>query len=76
MPTSATRLAAAIKAKRIAKLGARIVQNADLDEDCSAIAEAVLEELLAFGVVEVNPLGLTTGPTGGPVIGVCTGSIT
>jgi hypothetical protein len=53
---NASILAALIKTKRLAKLDAsQIVNNDALDDDCAAIAEAVIEHIVALAVVTVPP---------------------
>lgn len=79
MPLSPSILGALIKTKRLAKLDpSQIVNNAALEDDCAAIAEAVIEHITAAGLVTVNPLGLVSPPgtAGGPVTGTATGTIT
>lgn len=69
MALNASTLAGLIKSKRLAALGASGVDNAAMTADCNAIAQAVVEHLLADAVV--NPLGLFAPPgtAGGPVTG-------
>jgi len=62
MPLNAARLKASIKAKRLAKLAAsQIVNNAALDADCEAIAEAVIEEFTTFAQVAAGIPVATAG---------------
>ena len=70
MPTSvnAARLSASIKAKRLAKLADdQRVDNAAMQADCDAIAEAMIEELgflqIAPGIA-VATAGTATAQTG------------
>lgn len=83
MALSASTLAALIKSKRVAALGDALASNEAaseaLDADCQAIAEAVIEHIVALAVVTV-PLGVAvqvTPATGtGATIAPGVGSIT
>lgn len=55
MPLNSATLAAAIKAKRLAALGGAVQDGPELDADCRAIAEAVVEHVTAFAVVTFPP---------------------
>jgi hypothetical protein len=73
MSLSASVLSAAIKANRLAKNpGGNVVDNAALQDDCDAIAAAVVAHITSAGVVIPTALEAPSG--GGPVTGV--GSIT
>ena len=63
MALNSATLSALIKSKRLAALGAAVVNNAALTADCTAIAEAVIEHITALGVVTV-PAGVTVATTG------------
>ena len=68
-------MGALIRTKRLAaNPGAEIVDNAALVADSNAIAAAVVEHLIAAGLVTCTVIG--TSATGGPVTGTATGSIT
>jgi anti-sigma factor RsiW len=79
MPLSSTVLAASIKAKRLAALGDAVADGPELDADCQAIAEAVVEHIVAAALVTI-PAGVAvqvavpagTGATIAPGIGTVT----
>lgn len=61
MALNSTTLSALIKTKRLAALGAAGVNNAAMTADCDAIAQAVVEHVLAFAVVAPGIVVATTG---------------
>lgn len=76
MPLLASRLAASMRSKLLAGAAAA-VDNAALTAMCTALAEAVIEELTTNGIVlptGTPPMLAPPGVAGGPVTG--TGIIT
>jgi len=74
MALSASRLSLAIRTA----LGARAWVDPDgpeLESFCDDIANAVIAEIVANGIVTVPGTGLTAPPSGGPVTGVAIGTI-
>lgn len=63
MALNATSLSALIKSKRLAALGASGVNNAAMTADCDAIAQAVIEHIVAFALVTVAS-GIVVATTG------------
>jgi hypothetical protein len=77
MPLTGTEsgLSALIKSKRLAaNPAAKVADNAALQADCDAIAEAVIEHFLSNGMAAVLAGLLVAPPGGGPVTG--TGNLT
>lgn len=81
MALNPTVLSALIKAKRLAALGPAGVNNAAMTADCDAIAQAVIEHILAVAVVTVPPgvavatagsAAAQTGATVAPGVGAIT----
>ncbi len=73
MALSASTLATLMRSKLLADASTQAQDNAALTAMCDAIAEAVVEHVVAAGVVLPTALLAPPGTLGGPVTG--TGSI-